>query len=256
MALEQNSQNNKNNLRYDPWESSDMQKLFEAYKQQPNSGAFRELKEEIKTILWLDCFDFLKKSGSAIESFKMTDTLCKWLEEDSYFHDTKNFIGCFFNRKNVIPHPEWQRNHRKYPCLQKPRTKKKYIKLFYRQALKNLRKMQFAIKGYKREDDEKQLRAVRLAFYVIYHMVRIYYVDSMSAKKLSRQEYQRLISVAPSAEGMYVHRTDGMYAHRADGFFTTKEKYSFGRALGWEAAETMLIMHLEKVSRRMRGGHH
>ncbi len=248
MALVKNNQNNKDDLRYDPWKSPDLLKLYDAYKQQPNAGVFRELKEEIKTVLWIDCFDFLKRSGSALEFFKMTGTLREWLEEDPYFHDAAKFIGCFFTRKDVIPHPERQRNHRKYPNLQRPIKKKKYSKLFYRQALKNLRKIQLIAKKHNRKADEKQLRDMRLAFYVIFHMVRIFYVDSMSAKKLSQQEYQRLIAVAPMAESMYAHRTDD--------FLATKEKYSFGRALGRNAAEMMLIVRLEKVSKRMRGEHH
>lgn len=248
MAMVKNNQNSKNDSRYDPWKSPSLLKLYDAYQQRPNTGAFREWKEETKTVLWIDCLDFLKRSGSALEFFKMTGTLYKWLEEDPYFHDAEKFIGCFFTRKDVIPYPERQRNHRKYPNLQRPRTKKKYSKLFYRQALKNLRKVQLTAKMYNRKADEKQLRDMRLAFYVIFHMVRIFYVDSMSAKKLSQQEYQRLIIAAPTA--------DGMYARQADGFFTTKEKYSFGRALGRKAAEEMLIVHLEKVSRRMRRGHH
>lgn len=240
MYLSQNNPN-KPKLPRSPWDSPDFQRICREYKAYATDGTMREYKEEYKTLIALDYFDYIYRIGTGGTPFELTDTLLNWLLGNRVFRITENYIRCFFGRRQMMPASEHPRCHRKFPSLTRNRTKKKYNKRIYRDAVHELKKIQGTARQYNREADFAHIQEIHLSLHVIYNMVRIYYVTPMSACKLQPKLYSDLVAVAPDAAGMYTKSPDGRYV--------TKQRSPFGRVLGAGAAELMLKAHLESFSK-------
>lgn len=238
-----NKQNSHNKPKppHAPWDSLDFQRICQEYRTHANEGTMREYKEEYKSLLAIDYFDYTKRIGLGGIPFELSDTLRRWLLNDRVFSVTENYLSCFFNRREIMPTSVHPRRHRRFPSFSNHLIKKKYNKRIYRDAVQELKKIQSTAQQYRRMNDIAHIQEIRLSLYVIYYMVKLYYVAPMSARKLKPATYQALVAVVPNAASMY---------RSLNGRYVTKERGSFGRVLGAQAAELMLKTHLEAFSNR------
>ena len=229
-------------MYHTPYESDYYRKLYRQYGIDPNDGTLKELKEEFKTLAASDWLAFVKRLNYGMPDFQASDTVRKWMKNSPTFCEALSFFDCFFDRYQTNPFPERKRFRRFLPGLRQEKTKKKYGNQIHRDIERELRGLRVIAKRHKRKEDVKKIRAVKLATFVIFHEVRIYYVES-APKRINERLFEKLCAAAPAAGEIYRRMPDGKY--------TTKRRLPIGRILGQAGADVILIDRLERFSKYM-----